>query len=502
VANGLREVLRRIKRAVVPPPGASAAATRARLFRFGFLCHAAADLPSGRHADWRMIDETWRTMAVGPFVLRVHPETLVALKGEGDRQTIILGHIFSAVPGAAADPLTRLAAAEHEDIPALLEGLSGRFALLTLRGGKVRFWHDPYASRTIYHRKGGAFGVASHDELLALAFGIRRRADMAEFVGSSWFGSLGMAHLPGSGSVHEGVDMLAANHYVDEAQRPVRYWPVRPWQKRSEEEFATAMDDWFAGLAAGLRARHPVVSITGGIDSRMVAAGLRHSGAPFGTVTWTSFNLQDWEREPVDAVVRYFNGRHDWVSESNDQLNDAGYLSVRNSGNYRTPSKMVAGMSRLYGDDPAAVFVRGHGSAQVRGGYPAVPDHYPPLTSTAPSQMARIYCREQRNFEPDRAVRVFVEREMERYAEVVNLDAVGGLGFDPNDLFYWEHKQTNWVGPGCNAVDPALDSLLGFNSRPLAEVSCGLPPEIRLTKTLFHDVIKRYDPGLGAIYYK
>ena len=245
-----------------------------------------------------------------------------------------------------------------------------------------------------------------------------------------------------------------------------------------------------------------MVSITGGIDSRTIAAGFRYAGVPFRTVTWTSFNLQDWEREPVNAVVRYLNGQHDWVDESNDMINDAALIGVRNSGNYRSASQVTAGMSRLYGMDADSVFVRGHGAATVRGLYQAAPGHYSPMSEASLGELVRLYLSEHHKVPPDKGVVALVENELGHFANVVNYDSIADLGYDPNDIFYWEHKQTNWIGAGFNSVDPALNSLLGFNSRPLAEAAYGLPDSVRFKKTVFHDVIKRYDSGLAAIYYR
>jgi hypothetical protein len=498
-----RPFLGKVKRALVPPRPIAAEALRRGLFRYGFLCHATADAPSGGHPDWRMVRETWRRTAIGDLTLYAHPEAEVVRYTDGGRETLILGRVFFAVPTDAGDPLSLLAAAGADEIPAALDRLSGRFALITVRDGGTRFWHDPFASRTIFYRDGGAFGVASHDELLALAFGHRRRPEMLEFVRSPWFTTTPMAHLPGDGTLFAGLRILPANHAYDvTTRRPERYWPTRPRRRGSADAFADAMDTWFAALAAGLAGRRPVVSITGGIDSRMVIAGLRRHHVTPRTVTWTSFNFRDWEQEPVDAIVSYLDGRHDRVDATNDGINDAARIGVRNSGNYRSASQVTAGMSRLYGDDHAAVFVRGHGSGPVRGCYQTPPRRFRPIVDLSPGELVRPYFGENYRNPPDKSVIALVEREIGRFAEVVKHKAIAGLGYDPNDIHYWEHKASNWMGAGFNAVDPALDSLLGFNSRPLAEAAYGLPDEVRFEKSVFHDVIHSYDPGLAAISYK
>ena len=238
-----RPLLGRVKRAIIPPRRIPAQTLRRALFRFGFICYATADSPAARHPDWRMVQTNWRRIAVDQFTLYAHPETRIARHTDNGQETVLLGDCFSASSACVTDPLSMLAAAGADEIAGVLHELSGRFALITVRNGQARFWHDPFASRTIYYRDGGAFGVASHDELLAVAFGNRRRADMAAFLRSAWFDAMPMAHLPGGATLFDGLRILPANHAYDATQRrPVRYWPVQERRRGSHQEFFAAMD--------------------------------------------------------------------------------------------------------------------------------------------------------------------------------------------------------------------------------------------------------------------
>ena len=59
-----------------------------------------------------------------------------------------------------------------------------------------------------------------------------------------------------------------------------------------------------------------------------------------------------------------------------------------------------------------------------------------------------------------------------------------------------------WASMSFNQFDTALYTLSGFNSRAVCEAAYGLPDRERLTKTLFLEVIRRYDEGLAEIPYR
>ena len=71
--------------------------------------------------------------------------------------------------------------------------------------------------------------------------------------------------------------------------------------------------------------------------------------------------------------------------------------------------------------------------------------------------------------------------------------------YDPNDIFYWEHRMGMWGSAMLNEMDAALLSLVGFNSRPLYASAFGLPPEERFTKALLLAITARFNPKLADL---
>jgi hypothetical protein len=474
------------------------------LFRFGFLCHAAADSPGGT-PEWARLAGFWPRVAIGGYVIHRHPETRIAHRSVGDEHIVLIGDAFLPA-GREGDPLTLLAGAQDDERLKLLDCVGGRFALLVLRGGAGQVFHDAFGARSICYRTDGAFAVSSHPEIMSLVFGIGRRRDMESLVHSAAFGHFGMQSLPGDATMFDGVHLLPPNFYYDiDSRRAIRHWPRQARRQSSLEAFFGTFDRYFAGLAdfVGSPGR-PVVSITGGIDSRTLIAALRRYGVGFRTMTWTGFNLKRWEREPVRSVASCLNGAHAEVSANNDRVNNVSLIGVRNSGNYRGASGILAGMYRLYGEETGAMFVHGHGASAIRGILQYLDKDRPPMRDASVSKMMRVFTdrMKDKRHAGDRSFRGYASAAFERFHELADYDAIAALGYDINDLFYWEHYLGMWASMSFNQFDTALYTLSGFNSRAVCEAAYGLPDRERLTKTLFLEVIRRYDEGLAEIPYR
>jgi hypothetical protein len=488
-----RPLLGRIKRAVLPPHRVPSALEDRLLFRFGFAFHAAADHPRAGPL-WTRLAQRWRRIGIGEFVLLAHPETRVATIGDGDRFTVLIGHAFFATGTVDGTPVEALAAADGDALLDLLDRLGGSFALIVRRGGKTGVYQDAYGSRAVFYRQGGAFGIASHAEIFAHLFGDRRRPEMMDLVESEWFRTMKRAYLPTDATLFAGVYALLPNHRYDvDRRRTERFWPRhRRSSGASFDAFFTRFDEYFRRLADHVRDRRLIVAVTGGIDSRTLIAALRHNQVSFRTVTWTSFNFAEWERQPVRNVVDYLGGDHYWVDRNTARINDAAEIGSRNSGNYRGPSPAVAGMTRLFGRDARSFWLPGIGAGVIRSTAEVAA-----LTPDAILDYFLLHTDVSRFHH-----RNFVVGEIESMLDRLDFEQPVRLGYRPGDIFNWEHQAGTWGACSINAMQTAVDCMFGFNSRAVADLAMALPDDVRCTKALFHDVIARYDPRLAAVHYQ
>jgi hypothetical protein len=459
------------------------------LFRFGFICFAAADGPRNNDETWAAIRRSWPKIQLGEFIIHRHPETRLSHQSHGDKHTVLIGDAFMVGEG---DPLALAAGAVGDELLDLLDRLSGRFALLIMQGGAGKVFHDAFGARSIFYTLNGAIALASHSRLLACAFGAKPILD-TPVATQLW--------LPGDMTIFRDVYALPPNHCYDIAARKViRYWPRKSRRKTSFDEFFCALDNYLKALIGFVRPpRHPILSLTGGIDSRLIAAAFHHYGAEFSTVTFTSFHFKAWEAAPVAEMSRYLGVPHSEINESNDSINAAALIGARNGGRYngQRPA-VVAGMYRLYRGSLGAIFVPGLGAEVIRGFYNLKLN---PMRDRSATEMLRVFLEVMGDETPtlDPRVESVLLSAFEGFRERAGYDRFDGHGFDVNDIFYWEHRVGMWESEGLNEIDAAVPSLIGFNSRTVCEAAYGLSDDERLSKELFVEVIKRYDAHIAAV---
>ena len=376
----------------------------------------------------------------------------------------------------------------------LLDRLSGRFALLIIQGGAGKVFHDAFGARSIFYTLNGAFALASHSRLLACAFGAKPILD-TPVATQLW--------LPGDMTIFRDVHALPPNHCYDIATRKViRYWPRKSRRKTNFDEFFCALDNYLKALIEFVRPpRHPILNLTGGIDSRLIAAAFHHYGAEFSTVTFTSFHFKAWEAAPVAELSRYLGVSHSEINESNDSVNAAALIGARNGGRYsgQRPA-VVAGMWRLYGSSPGAIWLPGLGAESIRGCYNLKLN---PMRNLSAMEMFRVFLegggsdKIRSVLDPD--VESVILSAFEAFRERAGYDGFDGHGFDVNDIFHWEQRVGMGESAGLNEIDVAVRSLIGFNSRTVCEAAYGLSDDERLSKELFVQVMQRYDAHIAAV---
>jgi hypothetical protein len=260
------------------------------LFRFGFICHGAADPPEG-DAVWARVVQSWQRLEADGLVIHHHPEARVRHHRGEAGSAVLIGHAFVTRGDETVESVIgSLLAAETDDdcFFASFGALSGRFALLLLKGPAQRAFHDPVGSRSLYYRADGELCLGSRAELIAHAFGLEQSPPAQTLIGSEEYQSRTVGYLPGDLTLNRGVHGLAPNNYHDLTERrTVRYWPHRAPRPTTFDEFFDALDEYFAALSSHLSEFYsPILGVTGGVDTRTMLAAFSNHGLAVQGVTW------------------------------------------------------------------------------------------------------------------------------------------------------------------------------------------------------------------------
>jgi hypothetical protein len=236
----------------------------------------------------------------------------------------------------------------------------------------------------------------------------------------------------------------------------------------------------------------PLFGLTGGVDTRCVFASFRAFNTPFETVTWLDGPMAPGEIETIRHLSAYLAVPHRDIRNSR-KSDPVAQIAMWNGGCLRGPGRRSAAMLRTYGHHPPRAFMRCWGGEVMRGFYNTFGQ---PMRSFAPREMARAWGagpEDGSGYVPT------ARAAFEGFFARGNYGELERLGYDPNDIFYWEHRMGMWGGTANNELDPAMTTLIGMNGRPLFAAALALPPERRLTKRLLLELTDRFDPVLARM---
>lgn len=466
------------------------------LYRFGFVCVPASEVPSGE--SWKAIQAKWKPTQIRDFLVLAHPEVPVTPISDS---ALLIGHAFAVGDERPARELLEIAVADGSDLALhdTLDLLSGRFVLITSHGGG-RIYHDAVGSRTVFYRLSQPPCIASHSGLIAELFGATIDPLAEAIRQEPEYLSRGVTYLPGDLSVHDGVRALAPNNYYDIASgRPVRYWPRAPRVNTTLDQFHARADVYFNSFAAYLSNRlTPVLGVTPGIDSRTIIAAFRHHNLPMKYVTWKGVALPEEDLPVAERMASYLQGEHSFLpheaQKEGETFDHASDLARKNVGHFRGGSRTTAYMYQTFEGQRDLVFVRGYGAEIIRGFYNT---SRRPMEETSIAELTRLY-------NSGLNIKALSERYLKLVSEAVsqfmshaNYEGLDKFGYDINDLYYWESRMGMWGASMHNEMDPAMLSMTGFNDRRLFENAFGLEPSERLTDNILLDLTRRHDEGLA-----
>ena len=460
------------------------------LFRFGFLIEtdAGSQLPE--------ISQNWRMEEVYGVRVLIHFEQLFRIYKTGRGWAIEIGMCF-AIGDRTVDQIVSDLINDPEDCSPL-DDLSGRFCLVVCNGSDPVVYNDPFGSQTLFYTLRKTSCIASHAELLARYVDADRMEDVRILLTTDGFKHLTVKYLPGNLSVYEDVFGLIPNHrYRLGTGLQERYWPRSVVPKGvTLSDFELRCSVYFRSLALALKGKETFLGITGGIDTRVVCAGLTRESHPFRGMTWLGNYFKANEQPIVDELISRMGIRHDFVEVPGPD-DEVARISGRNSGNFRGRSRLTSAIASgiQYGEN--AIFVRGYGGEIIRGFYNLLRD---PLTSFSPFEFQRIYAFKSRYAGPDPEFeRITLAAFHDFYSRGSYEDLMVRFDHDVNDLFYWEQRMGMWAAAMHNEMDAAMYSITGLNDRRLFELAFALQPSKRLTKKLFSSLVTKYDRRLDGV---
>ncbi len=475
-----------------------------RLFLGGFVAAPKAEIDRRDTPMLEVVRARFRRLELGGYSVLVAPDTPVLEVSTAGVGILAIGDIFDNEGDDPRDRLRAVAGAE-DMLRAIAEmDLGGRHAILIVKGDDLTVFNDPFGSRSVHYFTDGRRAVASHAALLAELYNTPRCVEVEHYTTSPQYETRIVKYLPGNLSMFDGMRRLVPNHvYNTRSGAMTRFWPHEQRSEAADEEvFRQRFDAALDALRVHVADRYsPVVSLTGGIDTRVILTNFHLNDQPFTGVTWVDVNFKGAERETIDRLAA-LTGQpsHNLVRPTDDASEILQLAGAFNAGGLPLTGVRAKLMKRL--DDqmastPPPVFIMGYGGEILRGFYRTKSRET--RTEVTPQSMLDMFGVSTKKAPSDREISGFVMRSFREFSEDGDFNAQALRGYDANDVFYWEHRMGMWATLTLETIDPAMHCLEGVNSRRLYEAALSLPLSHRMSKELLRRYIDARCSEMAAI---
>jgi hypothetical protein len=399
-----------------------------------------------------------------------HPETLIHQRRDDQAILTLLGVACSSDPAVdpAGLPLSR------ESLEQALASLVGAYVVILATADAAFLYTDPAGLMNVFTDEDGR--VASTPALLPAAQARRDAAQRAFLTtGDDW--------MVGVTTPFPGVRAVLANHRLDLGSgESRRVWPREPFEATDVIAASRGAVDAVSFAAHSLQACHrPLVSITGGLDSRATLAAF--GGATEDLAAFTIDVVPSREREKVDAIVRVSAIEHRWIAP---EPSPEWLLKLYD--------EMTLGMSRGSRREIAAACWRlaANDRVHVSGNLGAIAKAFYWPTGCAPRLSPDLLLK-------DHLARTASQREAGR-EWIASVPAWMSPEAACN-LAYLEQRGGRWMGVGETASNLFFAPVSLFSNRRLFEWICRAPHDAQRGGEMLRRIVRQLRPELDEIPY-
>ncbi|MFD2044486.1 hypothetical protein ACFSTA_08995 [Ornithinibacillus salinisoli] len=459
-------------------------------YRFGFAIYKNTSRPNLEEI------KDWDKFEANGYHIHTHPEVNVQTVETSHGTAILIGEAFVCKGRKKLTDIMKVLL--RKDDWEVFDCISGRFALFLINASQVKILHDPFGSRTIYYLQNKDVCVASHSALVASLFKEKFSEEAKRFIKLPEYKMRGTGYLPGDVTMYDNIKALVPNNYYDmNEKRTVRYWPRNPIKSVSTRFFLKQCDRYLSNFTKYYSPKYNLLlGLTGGVDTRALVAGIMGQGVKLRLITWTGNRLPEKEVPIVAKMKEHLGCPHVYLDPSN-KVDSERFTELRKEASTSTGySRGFSGLTAHMGEvvQPNEIFVRGFGGEIIRGFYSR---HKASMSGDLIKDFMNLY-KTKRIKEPGEEFTNFVAESTKGFIERANYSNEM-FNIDVSDLFYWEQRMGMWGSNMLNEMDPAIYSVVGFNSRPLYETAFGLDEKERLGAEIMLKITARYDKKFSEI---
>lgn len=452
------------------------------------------------------IKNEWSHCDLKDYRLYTHKKTELKQLSFFNTQVFIVGDIHSTSEyGTVESILESFVKTQRWE---LLDYLSGRFSIVISSPEETIVFNDAFGSMTIYYSKfEGNTAVASHATIIAEVKKQQVSKEILSYKNSIEYKSRGTRFLPADITMFDEVYGLTPNNYLDVSEgKTHRYYVYDDIKSVSLDEFKYHVYQYFKKQSDFIKSKSylPVLSLTGGSDSRLCISALMHFNTEFDLVTWSRGVSLD-EMELLKSLAAYIGKEHHWI-DTNKAVQEESIRQLATISNYNTSfsrgNSILTAQFRGAFQKENHLFIRGLGGEIIRGMFSKRNnknrttfkmtnyEYAKYLYNT--NSISKIPVSDEYNELTNKYIEGFFSR-----ANIADLKDDVDIG----DVIYWEQRMGRWASELLNENDAAMKNFTSLNSRSIYKMAYGLPDNIRFNKDIMIELTAMFDEHLSTFPY-
>lgn len=420
----------------------------------------------------------WKQVNFKSFFVYAHKHLEYTLSHSvtNDNQALLLGYIIDPeTPGATNTQILEciLKSESFDHLVRTLNELSGRFVLFIDFFGDLLIFNDPCGLKTLYYTGyNGNISFGSQPSILQLVAPLSRGKRYYEYYNSNWVNSQKEAWLPSGATLFENLNQLIPNHYLKIPDlKQVRYWPDSKRKSEDIDDVVAKVTGTLINQMTAISKRFDIaVALTAGLDSRMVLSSTKNiaNDVFYYTLIYRDLTNDSNDISIPNRLLKRYGLVHNVIECKNtpDALFQEIYQKNTVPSHMHDWGEIAYNLSLAYPNKRIAV--RGNCAEIARCFYYKYGTHKRIDTSEQMFEYVNSGWAEI----------PFIKDHIEGWFNS-SIDRFDELGFDPLDLFYWEHRVGGWQAQSQLELDIVHETFNPFNHRNLLNFLLSTPNKIR-----------------------
>lgn len=343
-----------------------------------------------------------------------------------------------------------------------------------------------------YSENNGDVYFSSHSQLIADICQLNMDPEIERLVNSKFY-LMGIRHLPGIKSPFSQIKALTANTYLETYPFKIqRFFPTKQVEVYSENQLEIICNVLKNSMELVSEKFNASISLTGGTDSKMTLAAAKDFYGKYKYFSFISTKVEEKDAIAAHKICEYLRLEHTIykVPENNDEIDNFDIISeiVSHNAGYIKKHKdaELRKIIFLYQQNEIGMEVKSHISEIGRAFYYKKLGKSKMPHSLKSRHMSNLYKRNMFN----RRTLKYMDDAFKEFIQITNFGKTFGDRYDESDMFYWEHRMSQWASLVKQDFNLSHNTTIIYNNRKLLDLFVNFKLEDRIEDNPQKEIIK------------